>query len=216
MRVLLVEDDTDLRDGLRASLTRDDIIVNTASDGVHALNLTMEYDFDVVILDRDLPLMSGDSVCREMRTNGQPTPVLMLTALSEIRDRVAGLDMGADDYLPKPFAYEELLARVHALARRPPPRENRELQHGNLTLDPERGTVTFNDQRIRLSPKELRVLEALLRADGRPLSVDRLLDSTWDTPDTISRSVVKVVIHSLRQKLDPSLIVHEPGYGYRL
>jgi DNA-binding response OmpR family regulator len=216
MRILLVEDDADLSAAVASALTRDGLLVTTASDGVEALDRIAEYDFDVVILDRDLPRMSGDSVCRELRNNGESTPVLMLTALHAVRDRVAGLDMGADDYLTKPFAHEELLARVRALGRRRGSSVDRELQAGNLAIDLERRTVTFQGERVRLSPKEFGVLEALVRADGRPLSVDRLLDIGWDAPDAVSRSVVKVTIHALRQKLDADLVVHDPGFGYRL
>lgn len=216
MRILLVEDDADLSASLAAALTRDGFVVNTAGDGVEALDRLVEYDFDAVILDRDLPRMSGDGVCREIRSSGQPVPVLMLTALTSVRDRVAGLDMGADDYLTKPFAYEELAARVRAISRRPTVAVTDEVAAGDLLIDFTRGAVTYRGERVRLSPKEYTVLEALARADGRPLSVERLLDIGWDAPDEIGRSVVKVVVHSLRQKLAPALISHDPGFGYRL
>jgi DNA-binding response OmpR family regulator len=216
VRVLIVEDDADLSAAISSALARDGLIVNSATDGLEALDLISEFDFDAVILDRDLPSMSGDSVCREMRTSGQTTPVLMLTALRTVPDRVAGLDMGADDYLTKPFAYEELLARVRALGRRVGAPEDRELRRGDLVVDFERRTVSYQGRRVRLAPKEYSILEALTRADGRPLSVDRLLDVGWATPDAISRSVVKVTVHSLRQKLHPGLIVHDSGFGYRL
>lgn len=216
MRVLLVEDDTDLSAALSSALSRDGLVVTTAADGVEALDRLVEFDFDAVILDRDLPRMSGDSVCREIRNSGTPVPVLMLTALHSVEDRVAGLQMGADDYLTKPFAYEELLARLDALARRGTAQPDRVLRKGDLVIDLERRTCTHLGQRVRLSPKEYGVLEELIRADGRPLSVDRLLDIGWGAPDEISRSVVKVTIHGLRQKLSADLIVHDPGFGYRL
>lgn len=216
MRVLLVEDDADLSAALSSALARDGLIVTRAADGVEALDRISEFNFDVVILDRDLPRMGGDTVCREIRASGESVPVLMLTALHTVRDRVAGLEMGADDYLTKPFAYEEFLARVRALGRRSGTPVDRELRHGNLRIDLERRTVAFRGERVRLSPKEFSVLEALVRADGRPLGVDRLLDIGWEAPDAISRSVVKVTIHALRQKLDAGLVVHDPGFGYRL
>ncbi|WP_159619097.1 response regulator transcription factor [Ruania rhizosphaerae] len=216
MRILLVEDDVDLSAAVRSALARDGLVVTAALDGVEAVDRISEFDFDVVILDRDLPRMSGDSVCREIRTSGQSVPVLMLTALQTVPDRVAGLELGADDYLTKPFAYAELLARVRALGRRVNTSVAQQIRHGDVAIDLERQTVTFRGERVRLSPKEYGILEALVRADGRPLSVDRLLDIGWDAPHEISRSVVKVTVHALRQKLTPELVVHDAGFGYRL
>lgn len=216
MRILLVEDNVDLSAAITASLERDGYTVTTAYDGVQALDRLVEFDFDVVILDRDLPRMSGDSVCREIRSSGQDLPVLMLTALTSVRDRVAGLDLGADDYLTKPFAYEELAARVRALRRRGMTPIADEITIGELTVDRVRNSVIYDGRRVRLSPKEFAVIEALARAEGRHLTVERLLDVAWDAPDDISRSVVKVTMHSLRKKLAPDLIIHDPGYGYRL
>ena len=216
MRILLVEDNADLSAAITASAARDGYTVTTAYDGVQALDRLVEFDFDVVILDRDLPRMSGDGVCREIRSSGQDLPVLMLTALTSVRDRVAGLDLGADDYLTKPFAYEELAARVRALRRRGMTPIADEITIGELTVDRVRNSVIYDGRRVRLSPKEFAVIEALARAEGRHLTVERLLDVAWDAPEDISRSVVKVTMHSLRKKLAPELIVHDPGYGYRL
>lgn len=216
MRILLVEDNTDLSAAIAASLARDGYTVTVAYDGVQALDRLVEYDFDVVVLDRDLPRMSGDSVCREIRSSGQDIRVIMLTALTTVRDRVAGLDLGADDYLTKPFAYEELAARVRALRRRGATPVADEMTIGELTVDRVRNCVIYEGRRVRLSPKEFAVIEALARAEGRHLTVDRLLDVAWDAPDDISRSVVKVTMHSLRRKLAPDLIIHDPGFGYRL
>lgn len=216
MRILLVEDNSDLSAAIATSLARDGYVVTAAHDGVQALDRLVEHDFDVVILDRDLPRMSGDSVCREIRSSGQGVPVIMLTALTTVRDRVAGLDLGADDYLIKPFAYEELAARVRALTRRGASPVADEMTIGELTVDRARNSVTYEGRRVRLSPKEFAVIEALVRAEGRHLTVERLLDVAWDAPDDISRSVVKVTMHSLRRKLAPNLIVHDPGFGYRL
>lgn len=216
MRILLVEDNVDLSAALTASLARDGYTVNAAYDGVEALDRLVEFDFDLVILDRDLPRMSGDSVCREIRSSGEDLPVIMLTALTSVRDRVSGLDLGADDYLTKPFAYEELAARVRALRRRGTAPLADQITVGELTVDRARSSVLFEGSRVRLSPKEFAVIEALARAGGRHLTVERLLDVAWDAPEDISRSVVKVTMHSLRRKLAPELIVHDPGFGYRL
>ena len=213
MRVLLVEDDPDLATALHSSLTRDAHVVTVATDGIQALERASEFDFDVIVLDRDLPRLSGDAVCQELKRSGTVIPVLMLTALSTVADRVAGLNMGADDYLTKPFAYDELVARIHAVTRRNQTAQMESLRHGDLVMDLERRTVDFKGQRIRLSPKEQGVLESLLRADGRPLSVDQLLDRAWEQPDSMSRSVVKVTVHSLRRKLDPGLIAYDAGFG---
>ncbi|GAA1608941.1 response regulator transcription factor [Leucobacter chromiireducens] len=216
MRVLLVEDDADLSATLSASLTRDGLVITVASDGVFALELLSERSFDVLILDRDLPRMSGDSVCREIRSYGDSTPVLMLTALHDVHHRVHGLEMGADDYLTKPFAYDELLARLRALGRRRMTPVESELEFGSIRVFPERGTASIHGRHIRLAPKELNVLEALVRSAGKPLSVEQLLEHAWEAPDAVSRGVVKVAVHSLRQKLGQESITHSPGFGYRL
>ncbi|MDR6165873.1 DNA-binding response OmpR family regulator [Microbacterium paludicola] len=216
MRILLVEDNVDLSAAITMSLARDGYTITPAYDGVQALDRLIDYEFDAVILDRDLPRMSGDSVCREIRTSGQDIPIIMLTALTTVRDRVSGLDLGADDYLTKPFAYEELAARLRALRRRGTAPISDEITVGALTVDRARGNVIFDGRSIRVSPKEFAVIEALARAEGRHLTVERLLDVAWDAPDDISRSVVKVTMHSLRRKLAPDLIVHDPGFGYRL
>ena len=216
MRILVAEDDPLLSDTLRDGLTAEGFTVDIALDGITALNRLSEIDIDVLVLDRDLPGMSGDAVCRNLREFNDDTRVLMLTAASSVTDRVEGLDLGADDYLTKPFAFVELVARIRALGRRTRSVVAPVIEHGSLRVDTIRRTVWLNHESVRLSPKEFEVLEALLRADGAPLRSEQLLDIAWDTPDTLSKGVVRVLIHSLRKKIGPNLIEHEPGHGYRV
>ncbi|MGO2933889.1 response regulator transcription factor [Microbacterium sp.] len=216
MRILVAEDDPLLSDTLRDGLTAEGFTVDIALDGITALERLSEIDIDVLVLDRDLPGMSGDAVCRNLREFNDDTRVLMLTAASSVTDRVEGLDLGADDYLTKPFAFVELVARIRALGRRTRSVVAPVIEHGSLRVDTIRRTVWLNHESVRLSPKEFEVLEALLRADGAPLRSEQLLDIAWDTPDTLSRGVVRVLIHSLRKKIGPDLIEHEPGHGYRV
>lgn len=216
MRILVAEDDLLLSDTLRDGLTAEGFTVDIALDGITALERLSEIDIDVLVLDRDLPGMSGDAVCRNLREFNDDTRVLMLTAASSVTDRVEGLDLGADDYLTKPFAFVELVARIRALGRRTRSVVAPVIEHGSLRVDTIRRTVWLNHESVRLSPKEFEVLEALLRADGAPLRSEQLLDIAWDTPDTLSRGVVRVLIHSLRKKIGPDLIEHEPGHGYRV
>lgn len=216
MRILVAEDDPLLSDTLRDGLTAEGFTVDLALDGITAIDRLSEIDIDVLVLDRDLPGMSGDAVCRNLREFNDDTRVLMLTAASSVTDRVEGLDLGADDYLTKPFAFVELVARIRALGRRTRSVVAPVIEHGSLRVDTVRRTVWLNHESVRLSPKEFEVLEALLRADGAPLRSEQLLDIAWDTPDTLSRGVVRVLIHSLRKKIGPDLIEHEPGHGYRV
>lgn len=217
MRVLVVEDDANLAASLAESLRAEGMLVEVASDGVAALEVLRGSEPDVVLLDRDLPRLSGDGVCREMRAAGHPARVLMLTAAGTLRDRVEGLDLGADDYLGKPFAYVELLARMRALGRRGVADTAPVLEVGTLRLDTARRLAENHGARVRLSPKEFDVLEALMRADGGYISRINLLDTAWDDPDQLSAGVLKVTIHSLRRKLgEASLITYSAGFGYRL
>ncbi|MGG7465730.1 response regulator transcription factor [Plantibacter sp. YIM 135347] len=211
-----MEDDRDLAETLREALRAEGMTVDVALDGASALERLGEIDVDVLVLDRDLPRVSGDGVCRTLRSLNDDTRVLMLTAAAGLSDRVDGLDLGADDYLAKPFAFVELVARIRALGRRARPRVGPVLVHGPLRVDTVRRRAFIHEQPVRLSPKELEVLEALLRADGRALSSEQLLDIAWETPDTISRGVVKVLMHSLRRKLALDLIEHDAGHGYRM
>jgi len=216
MRLLLVEDEADLADSLSAGLRREGYLVDVAGDGAHALALAAEHDVDVVVLDRDLPVLSGDAVCRTLVAQQYPARILMLTAAGTLDDRVAGLDLGADDYLAKPFAYLELLARIRALGRRTSSFPA-VLEHSGVRVDASRRIAERDGHPVRLTVKEFGVLEALLEAGGGWVTVDDLLDAVWEESLDRTRGVVKIVVHTLRRKLGaPGVIESAPGYGYRM
>lgn len=216
MRVMVVEDDRILSETLHDGLTAEGFTVDIALDGDSALNRLGEIDFDVLVLHRDLPGISGDQVCRSLREFNDDTRILMLTAASSVMDRVEGLDLGADDYLTKPFAFVELVARVRALSRRARAVNAPVIEHGPLRVDTVRRRVFLGHEPVKLSPKEFEVLEALLRADGKPLRSEQLLDIAWATPDDLSGGVVRVLMHSLRKKIGADLIQYDKGHGYRI
>jgi DNA-binding response OmpR family regulator len=180
VRVLLVEDHEKLATSVAAGLRREGMAVDVALDGPAGLERALVIDYDVVVLDRDLPGMHGDDVCRSLVAEGSSSRVLMLTAAGTIDDKVDGLAMGADDYLPKPFAFAELVARIRALARRSQPPLPPQLARGDLRLDPARRIATRGGQRLALSPKEFGVLELLLSAQGAVVSAEDLLEKVWD------------------------------------
>jgi DNA-binding response OmpR family regulator len=217
MRVLVVEDHKRLARALADGLRREGVAVDLAFDGADALAHVGVNRYDVVVLDRDLPQIHGDEVCRALVEHGDGVRVLMLTASSTIRDRVDGLGLGADDYLPKPFDFDELVARVRALARRSTPPLPPKLSHGDLELDPSRRAATRAGRELPLSPKELAVLEYLLAADGRVVSAEELLARVWDEAANPFTSTVKTTIGRLRAKLgDPPLISTIREGGYRI
>ncbi|MFT4029407.1 MAG: response regulator transcription factor [Protaetiibacter sp.] len=217
MRVLLVEDEHVLADGLADGLRAEGYTVDVAYDGQAALARTAASDVDIMILDRDLPALTGDAVCRTLREQGHPMRILMLTAAGTLDDRVAGLDLGADDYLPKPFAYVELLARLRALARRTAGGSGTVLEAAGVRIDTVRRAAERDGRPLRLTPKEYGVLETLLIARGGWLSAADLLDEVWAASDDRGRSVVKAAIHTLRRKLGhPDPIETAPGHGYRI
>jgi DNA-binding response OmpR family regulator len=217
MRVLVVEDHAELAESIARVLRRDGIAADIAPDGEEALTRTAVVDYDVVVLDRDLPRVHGDEVCRELMARDGAAKVLMLTASGTIAERVEGLSIGADDYLPKPFAYAELLARIRALARRAQPPLPPVLAHGDLELDPGRRVATRAGERLALSPKELAVLEHLLAAQGRVVSAEELLERVWDEEADPFTTTVKSTINRLRAKLgEPSMIFTVQGGGYRI
>ena len=191
--------------------------VDVALDGNAALAHTTVTDYDVVVLDRDLPGVHGDQVCRTLADRRSPTRVLMLTASDTIRDRVNGLELGADDYLGKPFDFSELVARVRALARRASAPLPPVYQRGDLSLDPARRIVSRGTRRINLSPKEFAVLEHLLAADGRAVTAEELLVRVWDEEANPFTTTVKTTIARLRARLgDPALIETVREGGYRI
>jgi DNA-binding response OmpR family regulator len=217
MRVLVVEDEQLLADTIAAGLRRRAMAVDVAYDGDAALQRLGVNDYDVVVLDRDLPKVSGDHVCTALVEASSTARILMLTAATAVSERVAGLRLGADDYLTKPFAFAELTARIEALARRTRSPAPPILQRGGVSLDLHRHTVTRDGQPIDLSRKEFAVLAELLGAEGGVVSAEQLLEKAWDEHTDPFTSVVRFTIMNLRRKLgDPPLIDTVAGAGYRL
>ncbi len=217
MRVLVVEDAPLLANTIAEGLRDQGIAVDVAYDGDDAATKINLHPYDVVVLDRDLPGIHGDTICQLITNTDQPAMILMLTAAGTPNDRVAGLALGADDYLPKPFHFPELILRVRALARRKPTARRRTLKAAGIELDPLTGTVTRDGQPIELTPKERAVLEALLTASPAALSAEKLLEQAWDENIDPFTNAVKVTITRLRRKLGQPDIIHTtPGVGYRI
>jgi DNA-binding response OmpR family regulator len=217
MRVLIAEDEPRVAAAVARGLRREGLAVDVASDGSEALLKARITRYDVVVLDRDLPEVHGDEVCRLLTAERPETRVLMLTAASEIEDRVEGLALGADDYLTKPFAFAELVARVRALGRRAGPARPPVLERGGVTLDPARREVLRDGSSVALSPKEHAVLEVLLEADGAVVSTEELLERAWDEQVDPLTNSVRMVVMTLRRKLGaPPVIETVAGAGYRL
>ncbi|TDO38321.1 response regulator transcription factor [Paractinoplanes brasiliensis] len=215
MRVLVVEDFEVLARTVGVGLRREGMAVDVVLDGEAALDHLAVTSYDVVVLDRDLPGVPGDQVCRRIVDEHSATRVLMLTAASTVKQRVDGLGLGADDYLAKPFDFAELVARVRALGRRPGTAVPPVLEYGELTLDPGRRVATRDGRRLELSPKEFAVLECLLAAHGRLVPAEDLLERVWDEAADPFTTAVKTTIRRLRTKLgDPAIIhtVREGGY----
>jgi DNA-binding response OmpR family regulator len=217
MRILVAEDDDRLARAVAAGLRRRGMTVDVALDGDDALGKLAACGYDVVVLDRDLPGTGGDDICRTLAAERSASRILMLTAARSVRDRVEGLELGADDYLPKPFDFTELVARIQALGRRPGAPPPVALAYRDLTVDPARRTATRAGRRIALTPKELAVLECLLRADGLPVSAEELLRRVWDEAADPFTTTVKTTIGRLRAKLgDPPVIETVRESGYRI
>ena len=217
MRVLVVEDHEGLADAVAGGLRREGMAVDIALDGATALERTAITDYDVIVLDRDLPDVHGDEVCRSLVAARAPSRILMLTASGTIAERVEGLGIGADDYLPKPCDFAELVARIRALARRAVPALPPILEHGDLTLDPARRFAVRGGRRLDLTAKEFGVLEYLLAAQGRIVSAEELLDHVWDRNTDPFTNAVKVTISRVRARLgDPPLIHTVRDGGYRI
>jgi DNA-binding response OmpR family regulator len=215
MRVLVVEDFEVLARAIGTGLRREGMAVDVVLDGTDALDHLALTRYDVVVLDRDLPGTHGDEVCRSLAAGGSGSRVLMLTAASTVADRVDGLGLGADDYLPKPFDFSELVARVRALGRRSAPALPPTLESGDVRLDPSRRVAFRAGRRLMLSPKEFAVLECLLESAGRVVSAEELLERAWDEAADPFTTAVKTTIRRLRGKLgDPPVIrtVREGGY----
>lgn len=217
MRVLVVEDEELIAQAVSTGLRRQAMAVDVALDGHQALERVAVNDYDVIVLDRDLPGVHGDDVCRAVVASGEGTRVLMLTASSGIADRVDGLDLGADDYLGKPFAFTELVARVRALGRRSRIAAPPVLERSGISMDTARHEVLRDGRYVHLSRKEFGVLAELLRADGATVSAEHLLEKVWDENIDPFTGVVRFTMKQLRRKLgEPGLVETVIGVGYRL
>jgi DNA-binding response OmpR family regulator len=217
MRVLVIEDDRELAEAIGVGLRREQLAVDVALDGQDGLDRALVTSYDVIVLDRDLPGLPGDEVCAGLCAAGSGARVLMLTAAATIEDRVDGLGLGADDYLPKPFAFAELVARIRALLRRPQPRLPLVLISGDLALDPARRQASRAGRQLDLGPKEFGVLELLLSAQGRVVPAEELLERVWDEMADPFTTAVKVTVSRLRRKLgDPPVIETVAQAGYRI
>ncbi|MDJ0466890.1 response regulator transcription factor [Streptomyces sp. H27-C3] len=217
MRVLVAEDEPMMAEMISRGLTRHGFVVDVVHDGDAALFSLEVGDYDVLLLDRDLPGTHGDEVAARMAGSGVRTRILMLTAASAMQDLVEGLNLGADDYLTKPFEYPELIARVKALCRRSTPPTPPVLHRSGIELDTVRHTATRDGRPLALTPKEFAVLRILLTAEGVPVSTEQLLAQAWDEHTDPFTTAVQVTMSKMRAKLgDPPLIATVHGIGYRL
>ncbi len=216
MRVLIVEDEPYLAEAIRAGLRRATIAADVVHDGEAALESIAVNDYEVVLLDRDLPGMHGDEVCRHIVAEHPRLRVLMLTAAGSLWERVSGFEVGADDYLPKPFELPELVARLRALERRTQPARPPVLESRGVRLDPFRREVYRDGHSVRLSPKEFAVLQVLMKADGGVLSAEDILEQAWDANVNLFTNSPRVTISNLRKRLGKPWVVQTvPGAGYR-
>jgi two-component system, OmpR family, response regulator VanR len=218
MRVLVAEDDELLAITIARGLRQHAMSVDVALDGAEALQRIETTSYDVLVLDRDLPEVLGDEVCQRIVDRGDGrTKILMLTAAATVRDRVAGLNLGADDYLAKPFAFDELVARVHALLRRTAPARPPVIERGGIRLDVAQRIVIRDQRYIRLAPKEFAVLHVLLAADGAVVSAEELLERAWDENADPFTNTMRTTIGTLRKKLGPPIVIETVvGAGYRV
>jgi two-component system, OmpR family, response regulator VanR len=215
--VLVAEDERRVADAVARGLRREGMAVDVAYDGGSALDKARLHAYDVLVLDRDLPVVHGDDVCRTLRDEEPDSRVLMLTAADAVDDLVDGLSLGADDYMPKPFEFAELVARLRALARRTHPANPPTLTAGDVALDSARRTVTRAGRPVDLTPREFAVLESLMAADGAVLSNDELVRRVWDENADPFTNSVRMTVLRLRRKLgDPPLIETVKGAGYRI
>jgi DNA-binding response OmpR family regulator len=217
MRVLLVEDESALADVLHRGLSEAGFAVDVAANGAEALDKSILVPYDVVLLDRDLPVVHGDEVCRQLVARGSQTRILMLTAAGDLADRVDGLSLGADDYLAKPFAMVEVIARVRALGRRAGSVAAPILSAHDVELDTTKRMVTRSGRPLSLTRKEFGVFEVLLGANGAVVSAEELLDKVWDENADPFTNAIRITMVTLRKKLgDPPLIETVTGVGYRI
>lgn len=216
MKILVVEDEHKIASSIKKGFEQESWICDLAFDGEAGYDLAISESYDVIILDLMLPKMDGISVSKNLRKENIHTPILMLTAKGEVDDKVLGLNSGADDYLVKPFAFEELIARVQALARRPSEVKNEELIINNLKLNTKKQEVLKNNKQIQLSKKEYQLLEYLMKHKDRTISKDEIISNVWDYESNILPNTVEVFIKYLRNKLGKDLIKTVRGFGYKL
>jgi DNA-binding response OmpR family regulator len=217
VRVLVIEDDAELAQAIGVGLRRTDMAVDVAPDGTSGLERALDTDYDVIVLDRDLPGVHGDEICRRMVESDCRSRVLMLTAAGTIDDLVDGLERGADDYLPKPFDFPVLVARIGALFRRAQPALPPVLRHDDVEVDTAQRRARRGGRALDLSPKEFGVLELLLASSGRAVSAEELLERVWDEAADPFTNAVKVTVSRLRTKLgEPSVIETVQRAGYRI
>lgn len=219
MRVLIVEDEKKIADSIKKGLEQERITVDVAYDGEEGYDLASLETYDVIVLDLMLPKMDGMEICRRLREEENHTAILMLTAKGQIEDKVKGLNMGADDYLPKPFSFDELVARIKALARRPKTALPAKLKAADLIVDTNTYEVKRGDKPIELSRKEFALLEYLMRHKDRVLSKDQIIQNVWDYEANVLPNTVEVYIKYLRKKIDAGtkpLIETIRGFGYKL
>jgi len=216
MRLLVVEDEHKIANSIKRGFEQETWAADVAYDGEEGFDLASTEDYDAIVLDLMLPKISGIEICKKLRKTGNHTPILMLTARGAVGDRVEGLNSGADDYLVKPFAFEELLARVRALVRRPKETQSSELKVNDLVLNPNTFEVKKNGQNIELSRKEFAILEYLMRNSGKVVSKENIIAHVWDYEADILPNTVEVFVGYLRDKLGNGLIHTVRGFGYRI
>ena len=222
MRILIVEDDRKIANAVKKGLEQERFAVDVSYDGQDGLGQALTINYDLIILDRMLPEVDGIEICRAIRDKEIEIPILILTAKDKIADRVEGLNAGADDYLVKPFAFEELLARVRALLRRPKNVNDNKLQVGDLLMNPEKFEIKRCNKKIELSSKEFALLEYMMRNPNRILTKNNIIEHVWDYDADILPNTVEVFIGYLRNKIDKPFKKQKPmietvrGFGYRL
>ncbi len=220
MKILIVEDEHLIATSLKKGLEQERYTVDIAFDGVEGYDLASSGDYDIILLDLMLPKLDGLSICKKLRDENNHTPILMLTAKSQLEDKINGLNSGADDYLTKPFAFEELLARIRALSRRPQQATSKTLTVSDLNIDTTNYQVKRGNKEIRLSSKEYSLLECLVRHAGQILNKDQLIQYVWSYESDILPNTVEVYIRNLRQKIDKpfkkKLIQTIRGFGYKI
>jgi len=222
MKLLIIEDEHKIANSLKKGFEQEKYVVDLAFDGLEGYDLAFDGDYDLIILDLMLPSLDGGQICTKLRQENIHTPILMLTAKGQLQDKVEGLDSGADDYLTKPFAFEELLARVRALGRRPKQNLGMVLNCADLSMDTINFIVKRNGEIIDLTSKEFALLEYLMRHAKQTLSKDQIIAHVWDYDSDVLPNTVEAFIKSLRNKIDrpfpdsPTLIQTVRGFGYRL